>query len=47
MSIEINVIHSWDDEMVHACRKEAISASLVLELVEANSASDACLPPSI
>lgn len=47
MSIEINVIHFWDGEMTHACREEAISASVVLELVEAGSALDAGLTPSI
>lgn len=47
MSSEINVIHSWDGEMIHACKEEAISASLVLELVEAGSALDAGLIPSI
>lgn len=47
MSIEINVINFWDGKMIHACREEAISASLVLEVVEAGSASVAGLTPSI
>lgn len=47
MSIEINVIHSWDGEMIHACREEAKSASFVLEWVEAGSALDAGLTPGV
>lgn len=41
MSIEINVIRSWDGEMTSACREAAIIVSIVLELVEASSALDA------
>lgn len=47
MSTEINVIQSWDGDMMHACKEEAISASLVLQLVDASSALDVGLIPSI